>query len=162
MRPPTFHAESPHQPSLSIVEPSRLNARTPHPANVPGDFYVEDGCCTSCGVMHTEGADLLGWAADDHCHVRKQPETPAELSRMFDAIAVAEMDCIRYKGSNRVIQIRLVDASAAAQCDRLPADLAAMARDPSTAAHRHHLASNAGTPAADPTNRTVVGTSRTG
>ena len=133
-----------------------MNTRTPHPANAPGDFYVEDGCCTSCGVMHTEAADLLGWAPDDHCHVRKQPVTLADLDRMFDAIAVAEMDCIRYKGSNRAIQIRLISASAAGQCDELPADLAASARAPRTAAHRRLLTSSAGTQELDSTHRTVV------
>lgn len=70
----------------------------PHPANVPGTFYVEDGCCISCGVWENVAPDLLAWLPDgsySHCYVSRQPETNEELSRMMDAMHVGEVDCIR-------------------------------------------------------------------
>lgn len=72
--------------------------KPPHPANVPGIFYVEDGCCISCGVWEDVAPDLLAWLPDgsySHCYVARQPETDEELARMMDAMAVGEADCIR-------------------------------------------------------------------
>ncbi|UZK65512.1 ferredoxin [Sphingomonas sp. M1-B02] len=77
------------------VEPFRL---PPHPANVPGPFYVEDGCCISCGVWEDVAPDLLAWQEDgqsSHCYVARQPETDAEFGRMMAAMQVGEVDCIR-------------------------------------------------------------------
>lgn len=70
----------------------------PHPANVPGPFYVEDGCCISCGVWEDVAPDLLAWLEDDdvpHCYVQRQPETDEEFERMMEAMQVGEVDCIR-------------------------------------------------------------------
>ncbi len=72
--------------------------RPPHPANVPGTFYVEDGCCISCGVWEDVAPDLLAWLPDgsySHCYVARQPETDEEFVRMMDAMHVGEVDCIR-------------------------------------------------------------------
>lgn len=76
--------------------------RPPHPANVPGSFYVEDGCCISCGVWEEVAPDLLEWQEEDghryeHCYVSKQPETEAEFERMKAAMEVGEVDCIRVR-----------------------------------------------------------------
>lgn len=103
-----------------------MQDRVPHSANVPGDFYVEDGCCTSCNMPFTEAPDLFGSAdgqLDGHCYVRKQPSTEAEVHRMIQAFAVQEIGCIRYKGRNRVIKIRLIGAGEGDQCDHLEHDL---------------------------------------
>jgi hypothetical protein len=74
----------------------------PHPANVPGPFYVEDGCCMACAVWETEAPDLLAWTEDDgqygkipHCYVARQPETDAEFEQMMKAMEYAEADCFR-------------------------------------------------------------------
>ena len=86
------------QPASSIpsaVEPFRL---PPHPANVPGPFYVEDGCCLACGVWENEAPDLLAWLPDadtPQCYVARQPETDAEFDRMKAAMHVGEVDCLR-------------------------------------------------------------------
>lgn len=74
--------------------------RPPHPANVPGTFYVEDGCCISCGVWEDVAPDLLSWQQEDgendaHCFVSRQPQVDAEFVRMMDAMLVGEADCIR-------------------------------------------------------------------
>jgi len=68
----------------------------PHPANVPGPFYVEGGCCLACGVPEDIAPDLFGWVEGDmHCYVKRQPETPKELDRMREAMCSSEVDCIR-------------------------------------------------------------------
>ncbi len=100
--------------------------RIPFPDNVPGDFYVEDGCCTACGLPMTEAPGLFAYASDGHCYVRRQPSSATDMARMIDALAVQELDCIRYKGKNRVVQIRIVAIGEGEQCDHLPEDLAAL------------------------------------
>ena len=73
----------------------------PHPANVPGPFYVEDGCCLACGVWEREAPGLLAWlpyADTPHCYVARQPETDAEFEQMKCAMDVGEVDCIRVHG----------------------------------------------------------------
>ena len=97
--------------------------RIPFPENVPGDFYVEDGCCLSCNMPTTEAPDLFAYADDGHCYVRKQPATAREMWQMVGAFTVQDVGCIRYKGRNRVIQIRLIAAGEGDQCDHLPGDL---------------------------------------
>lgn len=68
----------------------------PHPANVPGQFYVEDGCCLSCGVPESIAPDLFKWTDDGwHCYINKQPENDAEFDQMFEAMTSSEADCIR-------------------------------------------------------------------
>jgi hypothetical protein len=82
--------------------------RVPHPGNAPGDFFIEDNCCTRCDVIFEVAPDLFGvHEADSHCVVKRQPRTPEELERMYDAIRVAELDCIHYKGSDREIVVQV-------------------------------------------------------
>ena len=74
----------------------------PHPANVPGPFYVQDGCCISCGVWEDVAPDLLAWIEEEderlsHCYVSRQPQTDAEFERMKQAMEVGEVDCIRVR-----------------------------------------------------------------
>lgn len=99
--------------------------RRRHPDNVPGDFYVEDGCCTLCGVPEQFAPDLFPPIDDDseHCFVRKQPTSTDEVDRMFEVIACAELDCIRYAGSDRAILTRLCASGHQDLCDNLPDDL---------------------------------------
>jgi hypothetical protein len=97
--------------------------RTPFPENVPGDFYVENGCCISCNMPFEEAPTLFSSAADGHCFVSKQPTNASEVFQMINALAVQDVGCVRFKGLNRVIQIKLVAAGEGDQCDHLGADL---------------------------------------
>jgi len=45
---------------------------------------------------------------------------------MIQAFAVQEIGCIRYKGMNRVIQIKLIAIGEGDQCDQLDRDLQAL------------------------------------
>jgi len=99
----------------------------PHSANVPGDFYVEDGCCTMCEVPFVEAPELFGKCQDpdgyQHCFVKRQPVTLDEVTNMMDTIRCAEFMCIRYRGSDRRIQLELINAEVGVVCDNLPSDL---------------------------------------
>ena len=100
-----------------------MSERSSFPENVSGDFYVEDGCCTACGMVTTEAPELFAYAADGYCYVRKQPTSAKEMWQMIGAFTVQDMGCIRYKGKNRVVQIRLIGVGQGDQCDHLPRDL---------------------------------------
>jgi hypothetical protein len=100
--------------------------KIPYPKNAPGDFYVEDGCCISCNIPFTEAPTLFESADDGHCYVSKQPSNNAELYAMIQAFVVQDVGCIRYKGTNRIIQIRLIANGEGDQCDNLPPDLSAI------------------------------------
>ena len=95
--------------------------RPPHPANVPGPFYVEDGCCISCGVWEDVAPDLLAWqdVPDEysHCYVSKQPETDAEFERMKQAMWIGEVDCIRVHNCRPNWERRLREAGFGHQID---------------------------------------------
>lgn len=100
--------------------------RIPFPENAPGDFYVEDGCCTSCRMPSEVAPSLFSYAEDGHCYVSKQPSNGNEIHQMIQAFEVQDVGCIRYKGSNRAVMIKLIAGSEGDQCDHLDADLAAL------------------------------------
>jgi hypothetical protein len=109
-----------------------LEPRVAHPLNVTGDFYVEDGCCTLCGVPESIAPDLFAWAGGapkfDHCYVRRQPHSAYEIGQMIGVMGTQELGCVRYRGVDRSIQKRLVAAGEASQCDSLSPWLRVVAR----------------------------------
>lgn len=84
----------------------------PHPLNVPGDYYVQNQCCTMCNVPFVVAPQLFGEvdAGDGglHCFVKRQPETDAEHALMLEVIASAELACIRYRGRDYKRQKALI------------------------------------------------------
>jgi hypothetical protein len=76
-----------------------------HPLNVIGDFYVEDDCCTACGLPQAEAPGFLAELNDSttHCYVIRQPQTPEQVTQAISAMMVAEFNCIRYSGNNAAI-----------------------------------------------------------
>jgi hypothetical protein len=102
----------------------------PHPSNVPGDFYVENGCCISCNMPFTVADDLFSRdSSDGSCFVSKQPSNGREIYRMLNAFEVQDVGCIRYKGSSRVIKIKLIAMGEGDQCDQLDEDLVAIKQE---------------------------------
>jgi len=104
-----------------------MREHTPHPSNVPGDFYVRDICCTMCMVPFYEAPELFGKEQDStgytRCFVKRQPETPGELTKMLRAVRWQELDCIRCRGTDRRIQLELVEINDGLICDNLLPDL---------------------------------------
>jgi len=93
-----------------------------HPENAAGPFYVEDGCCISCGTPIDVAPDIFDWAKDgSHCVVKRQPAGAADLDRTMIAICRAEVDCIRYRGDNPLIARRIAESGNPSNCDVLPA-----------------------------------------
>jgi hypothetical protein len=86
-----------------VVTPRPHHAsRWVYPQNAPGDFYVENGCCTLCGVPWSEAPELF--AVDDkQCYVKRQPTNDAEVHKMISVMEIQELACIRYKGRDQAI-----------------------------------------------------------
>lgn len=84
-----------------------------HPQSAPGDFYVVNGECLSCGVPHVLAPDLFGWEQTDdgepygHCVWKKQPQTPDEIDRAIEVIHASEAGCHRYAGSDPSVGFRV-------------------------------------------------------
>lgn len=102
---------------------SASTRRIPFSENMQGDFYVEKGCCTSCGMPSTVAPELFSYAPDGHCYVSRQPSNAIEIRKMIEAFEVQDIGCMRYKGKNRVVQIKLVALGEGDQCDELDQEL---------------------------------------
>lgn len=94
--------------------------------NAPGDFYIVDQCCITCGVMHDVAPDLLAWHnyepdergyVQSHCYVARQPETPDEFAQMVEAMEVMDVNCLRYAGEDPELLQRIVGIGERDQCD---------------------------------------------
>jgi len=97
-----------------------MRRKNPYRLNVIGDFYVEDGCCTWCGVPEVEAPDLFETnTSNEQCYVKKQPQSAGETRRMIAAIAAQDTGCIRYAGRDPSILRELVSANEAGSCDAL-------------------------------------------
>ena len=103
-----------------MVKPSQAPF-PPHPENAPGDFSVEDGCCITCGIPESEAPEVFDWAKDGgHCIVARQPQNSASVTRTLRAMVNAEVDCIRYRGSDPHLGRRIVEIGLAHSCDLAP------------------------------------------
>ncbi|HEX7027058.1 MAG TPA: hypothetical protein VF268_07435 [Gammaproteobacteria bacterium] len=104
-----------------------MTKRIPHKLNAPGDFYVEDGCCVSCGIPESEAPELFAWEETDnefhkghksyHCYVCRQPKTEAEIDKMISIMSYQELDCIRYKGNDSRTLEKIEKAGQSEYCD---------------------------------------------
>jgi hypothetical protein len=90
--------------------------------NSLGDFYVEDGVCTSCGAPQAEAPDLIDHSKLEyaHCYFKKQPETDGEIERAINAIAVSCVSGLRYGGKDEKILKRLYEIGEGGNCDHKP------------------------------------------
>jgi hypothetical protein len=80
-----------------------------HPQSAPGDFYVINDECITCGAPHAVAPALIGWATDgsSHCIWKKQPETPDEMEQAFNAFGASCVGCYRYAGSDPAVMERI-------------------------------------------------------
>lgn len=119
---------------------TRSNAM--HPKNAPGDFQVVHGCCVLCGVPWQVAPELFSFDKEG-CWVTRQPQDATQVQKMLRVIASGEMDCIRYVGSDplldaEVLRHRNVLARATITVNAEDADVAA-AVDRWFATHRESL-----------------------
>lgn len=78
----------------------------PYPKNAPGDFYVGDGCCISCGIWEIDAPDHFTFDGVQ-CYVSRQPENEAERKKVAAAMRVSDTECIRYKGRDPTVMAAL-------------------------------------------------------
>ena len=73
------------------------------------DFYVQEGCCTSCGVPQVIAPELVGWVDENKgpCYWIRQPKNPEELDRAIKIIHTQELGCHRYSGKDPAVLKRL-------------------------------------------------------
>jgi hypothetical protein len=78
-------------------------------ASARGDFYLQDECCTSCGVPQSIAPELVGWTEGklQSCYWIRQPKTAEELSRAIKIFHTQELGCHRYSGKDPAILERL-------------------------------------------------------
>jgi 4Fe-4S single cluster protein len=88
-----------------------------HRKNVAGPFYVLNECCTACGVPTSIAPELFEFDSTDHCYVKRQPASDAELEQALQVVRIQELDCIRYGGTDARILRRLAEAGDARLCD---------------------------------------------
>lgn len=74
----------------------------PHPKNVKGDFYVEDGCCMACDLPSEVAPEFFKYEGMS-CYICKQPSTQEEIIKVLNAMEIQDLDCIQYKGNNKQI-----------------------------------------------------------
>ncbi len=90
----------------------------PGPLNVPGDWYVEAGCCTLCQIPTVTAPDLFRTNGEEHCYVCRQPETPRHLEQMLETAVNAEFMCIRYRGRSPDVLAYLIQNGLSETIDR--------------------------------------------
>jgi hypothetical protein len=73
----------------------------PHPQSAPGDFYVIQNECITCGVPHVVAPELMDWTDDRyHCFWKRQPENEEELEHAIRVLENQELGCHRYAGND--------------------------------------------------------------
>ena len=77
-----------------------------YPKSGAGDFYVENYCCTMCGIPQVVAPELIGGDADsgEHCYWKKQPKTADEFSKAVLVFEAQELGCHRYGGRDPELQ----------------------------------------------------------
>ena len=92
-------------------------------ANIPGDFYVKDDCCTLCGVPNSIAPNLFGGydenenVVSEQCYVKKQPENDKELEQIIKVMAAQDLACIRYCGKSTVVIEKITSVGESGQID---------------------------------------------
>lgn len=100
-----------------------------HPKNAAGPFYVLNGCCTACGVPTATAPELFEFDSADHCYVKRQPNSNAEMAKALQVLRSQELGCVRYRGTDEAILRRLAEAGEAQQCDHPPAGVGVVLRN---------------------------------
>ena len=97
-------------------------SNSPKAASGQGDFYVQERCCTACGVPQLIAPELVGWTEKElpSCYWIRQPETADEVDRAIKIIQAQELGCHRYAGNDPAILERL----AREDCDFLCPEMA--------------------------------------
>jgi hypothetical protein len=95
-----------------------MSVRKPHPQNVDGPFYVEDGCCIICDVPRSTAPEMFKYTADKrHCFVYRQPESPEDWQKMIEVLQTQDLGCIRCRSRDRSVLKGLKKLGLKHDCD---------------------------------------------
>jgi len=85
------------------------------------DFYVQPGCCITCGVPQSVAPGLVGWTSENspQCYWIKQPKTAVELNQAIKLFQTQDFGCHRYSGNDPAVLEKLP----AEDCDHFRPDL---------------------------------------
>lgn len=89
----------------------------PHPLNASDGFYVLNDCCTACNVPHDTAPELFAYDEEFHCYVKRQPKNKVELDKALLVTMFAELECVRYNGSDTETIRRIAEMGNAHLCD---------------------------------------------
>lgn len=103
--------------SKSRLDEAVRSEKASHPKNVPGDFYVTDGCCNACGIPVTLAPELFAWDGTTHCFVKHQPKTETSVDNALRVLKAAESRCVRYRGTDPQVMQRIADIGEIELCD---------------------------------------------
>ena len=78
-----------------------------HPHSVAGDFYVENQCCTSCGVPIHIAPNLIAEDESGHCYWKKQPSNRDELEQAIAVLRGQELGCHHYRGTDTSVLVQI-------------------------------------------------------
>ena len=89
-----------------------------HPLNVEGAFYVEDGCCLTCDVPRSIAPEMFKYTEDQqHCFIYRQPQSSADLEKMFEVLKAQELMCIRCRSQDKGLLKQLKKQGLQHACD---------------------------------------------
>ena len=71
--------------------------------NREGDFYIAEDQCVFMHCCGGHGPSLFQ-CSDKASYVKKQPDNDAELAQMFRASRDCVMDCILYRGNDKLLK----------------------------------------------------------
>lgn len=103
------------------LKPSRERARRRREREqlrlqADSEIYVDDSCCTSCGVPWSVAPDLFEERGQS-CTVLRQPRTVPELRRALRVFVTQDLGCVRYRGTDRRVVELLTRVGCRAHCD---------------------------------------------
>ena len=89
-----------------------------HPQNVEGAFYVEDGRCLPCDVPRSIAPKMFKYTDDQqHCFIYRQPQSSADLEKMFQVLKTQDIMCIRCRSRDRGLLKELKKQGLQHACD---------------------------------------------
>ncbi len=72
---------------------------------------------------------MFAYDDQNHCYVKRQPETPEDLDRMLRAVHGSEVECIRYRGAEKDVLRRMAEGNLRHLSDAAVPNIEPVSRD---------------------------------
>ncbi len=81
------------------------------------EIYVQNDCCTGCGVPYQLAPELF--VNGEHgCSLQRQPATSTELRQALRVLRTQDLGCVRYRGQNPRVLAVLSQIGCRVHCDQ--------------------------------------------